>query len=447
MTSDHASKRFAAKMLSGVVCSGAGIVVSAASYPLYLHFLGSEIFGLWLLLATVITFAQIGNAGLTQAVIQQVAEEIGNGNPRGAQASITAAHLILSVTSLACCAAVLASRQWIASLLQLGPEHAATVQAFLPYIALLSAYVFFVDLTVGAVTGLGRIDIANYAQSGMHIVSTTTALGLLWSGGGLWSMFIATAGGYVVLHIVSLAAAVRLLGGSPISLAGLERRRVRRLVSTGSALIGTSVFAMALSPVNKMFLARYAGLGAIPLYEIAFTATMRVRNIFEPAQRALLPALSTLRAQHGTLRAQAASHMQKTGFAVIWLCIPLYLFLFAFADPLLSLWLGSRFDPRLPPMFRIMLAGTYVSLLGTPAFYLLLAVRRTAAVLAGNTLQFGGAVSLVLLSIAATGSVTPLMVTAATACGMAFSTLYLSAQRRRTLSGEQTQAPVPVAGD
>lgn len=429
--------KFAAKMLSGVACSSAGVVVSAVSYPLYLHFLGADLYGLWLLLVTVIAFAQIGSAGLTQAVIQQVAEEMGKGNREGARASITAAHLILALTAIACVAAVLATRHWIADLLRLPPAHAAAMQAMVPWVALLSAYVFFVDLTVGAVTGLGRIDLANYAQSGMHIASTTAALALLWAGGGLWSMFAATAAGYVALHAASLAAVVRLLGAWPFSLAALERGRMRRLAATGATLMGTSVFGMALSPVNKMFLARYAGLGAIPLYEIAFTAAMRIRNVFEPAQRALLPALSAARALHGTLRAQPAARMQKTGFTVIWCCLPLYLALFVFADYLLRAWLASRFDPRLPAMFRIMLAGTFVSLLGTPAYFLLLAAKRAGAVLVSHALQFGGAVAVVVLSLAATASVTPLMVTTATACGMLLSTLYLAAQRRRTLAAEQ----------
>ncbi len=51
---------------------------------------------------------------------------------------------------------------------------------------------------------------------------------------------------------------------------------------------------MLLSPFNKLMLSRYAGVDSIPVYEIAYTGSMRVRGLAEVGIRALMPEVSRL---------------------------------------------------------------------------------------------------------------------------------------------------------
>jgi len=60
-------------MASGVAATIINIAVLAVGYPIYLHFLGYEKYGVWLVLATVLSFAQLGNLGIGQAVMKLVA--------------------------------------------------------------------------------------------------------------------------------------------------------------------------------------------------------------------------------------------------------------------------------------------------------------------------------------------------------------------------------------
>jgi len=48
-------------MFSGVVVTVVNGVVLAVAYPVYLHFLGYEKYGVWLILATVLSFTQLDN--------------------------------------------------------------------------------------------------------------------------------------------------------------------------------------------------------------------------------------------------------------------------------------------------------------------------------------------------------------------------------------------------
>ena len=74
------SSQLRINMFSGVAATVLNIVVLAVAYPIYLHFLGYEKYGVWLVLATVLSFAQLGNLGVGRAIMKLVAEEHGRGN-------------------------------------------------------------------------------------------------------------------------------------------------------------------------------------------------------------------------------------------------------------------------------------------------------------------------------------------------------------------------------
>src|SRR4030043_2358343 len=87
-------------MTSGVVTTVINSVVLACANPLYLHFLGYEKYGVWLVLATVLTFAQLGNLGIGPAVMKLVAEEYGRGDVEGIQRDVTTALALLCLRGM-----------------------------------------------------------------------------------------------------------------------------------------------------------------------------------------------------------------------------------------------------------------------------------------------------------------------------------------------------------
>src|SRR2546423_14883240 len=81
--------------LSGFIASVINTGLLAISYPLYLKFLGYNQFGVWVVLATVLNLAQLGNLGIGPAVTKLVAEEHSGGNLDRVHRYIATATLIL----------------------------------------------------------------------------------------------------------------------------------------------------------------------------------------------------------------------------------------------------------------------------------------------------------------------------------------------------------------
>jgi len=57
------SSQLRINMVSGVAVTVVNTVVLAIAYPVYLHFLGYERYGVWLVPATILTFAQLCDLG------------------------------------------------------------------------------------------------------------------------------------------------------------------------------------------------------------------------------------------------------------------------------------------------------------------------------------------------------------------------------------------------
>ena len=62
------ASRIRRNLLTGMLAAGGNTILTLASYPLLLRYLGFELYGVWLVLTTVLTLVQLGQFGIPQAV-------------------------------------------------------------------------------------------------------------------------------------------------------------------------------------------------------------------------------------------------------------------------------------------------------------------------------------------------------------------------------------------
>ena len=427
------SSQLRINMASGMVTTVINTVAMVVAYPIYLHFLGYEKYGVWLVLATVLTFAQLGNLGMGQAVMKLVAEEYGRGNIEGIQHSVTTALALLSVSGTVALIIILALKNQIVAAFKLSDENAKMVLWLLPYIGVLSIYVFVVQVFEALLSGLGRMDLTNYIQSLGRGISVAVAGLLLFIGFGVKSLLIGSILSYLFIHIVSLVCIWRIAPIRFLQINSFDVYRCKRLLHFGGAVFGGSLISMFLSPFNKLMLSRYAGVSTVPIYEIAYNGSMQVRALFEAALRAMMPEVSRIGANM-TIEAknrisQLNSHAMKL---IFFFAIPIYGILAIFAPLLLRVWLGNGFVETLPGAFRIILIGAFLSLLGVPAYYTLMGTGHVRYNLGAHIAQATINLIIILCTlIVSTVSIN--VVVWSSSIAMAGATLYLILQKRRTL--------------
>jgi len=366
------SSQLRINMASGVVTTVINTAVMLISYPIYLHYLGYEKLGVWMVLATVLTFVQMCNLGMGPAVTKLVAEEYGRGNTEGIQSYVTTALWTLAVTGCIALVVLILVAKPIIGLFKLGPENAAIARQLLPYMGMLTVYAFLVQILTATLSGLGRMDQANYRDSACRAISLGVAAVLLILGYGIVSLLIGSAINYLLIHITSILL-IRKIVSLHILKFNWDIERFKKLVSFGGAVLGGSIISMLFSPFNKLMLSRYAGVSTIPIYEIAYTGSMQIRALFEASLRALMPEISRIGSDMTVQARERISQIYRRSMKLIFLFgTPIYVALAVFAPVLLNLWLRDRFVETLPGAFRIMLIGTFLSLVCVPAYYALM---------------------------------------------------------------------------
>jgi len=421
-------------MVSGVAATLLNTVVLAAGYPIYLHFLGYEQYGVWLVLATVLTFAHLGNLGINQAVTKLVAEEYGRGDIQAIQQYVVSAMVLLCFSGLLVLIVLVAMRGAIMPAFRLADDNARTVSWLLPYVGGLSVYVFLTEVLQGTLSGLGRMDLANGIQSLGGLVKLIVASLLLFAGLGIEGLLIAAVVSRVGVHVVSLLCIRRIVPLRLVRMENWNSQRGKCLLRFGTGVLGSSLLSMLLSPFNKVMLSRYAGVASIPIYEIAYTGSMQVRGLAEAGIRALMPEVSRLGAN---LAGQATTRIREINRRCVGLIIhfalPLYGILFLMAPVLLRIWLGDRFTEPLSLAFRIALLGSLLSLTCVPAYYLLLGMGRVRHCFMNHAILAGTNVLLVLTFAWMDNRLALPEVLISAAIGMGLSSMYTILQNRRML--------------
>ena len=412
-------------MISGTLSATVAFLIAAACYPVYLKYLGYHTYGLWILLSTVISFAQLGNLGMSQALCKRVAEECATSRPGEIVAYISTAMIFLAGCGAVLVSIALLFRRPLVRLLGLGPEDAAIADSLLPALAALTAYIFMVDTTGGVLAGLGRIDLSNYLTTAGQALTLSLSTALLILRPSLWDIIGANAIASLIVHAVSLVLITRILGMVPIDPRACSKAHARRLVAIGGSMAGATLIALLLSPFNKLVLARFGSLSALPLYDLAFTGGMRLRGLIDTAQRALMPEVSRIVAAPGITAPGRLARACRRGVSMLILAVPLYAALMILAEPMLKAWLGPRYDPALPQLVRITLCGTFCSLLGAPAFYVLLGLGQARTLLLANIVQSGLNVMLVAVCVASHARISASSLLLLSSISMGIASLYL----------------------
>jgi O-antigen/teichoic acid export membrane protein len=121
--------------------------------------------------------------------------------------------------------------------------------------------------------------------------------------------------------------------------------------------------------------------------------------------------------------------------------LPAFALVFLVAAPSLRFWLGARFRPEIVPALRVLLAGSFLNLLGVPGYYTLLGLGRIKQIIASQVAQCGTNAGLISTIGLLSGTASTGLTAAAAAAGIAVGGLYcLCAATVRTRIGANPES-------
>jgi len=404
--------------------------VGLAFYPLALHFLGYQLYGVWLAVSIVITLAQLGGIGLGPAVTNHVAEAVGRKTEREITVALSCSYVLTVPLAALVGLLVNLSGPALVSVLALESERAAVAAEIMPWMAALSGYMVIAQLSPAALLGIGRADLASAVASCGRAGFLLTAGLLMLAGWKLEAVIAAHAVESVFTHLVSGWLLRRQVLIESFETAHLDVETIKRLVFFGSRVVGTNVMQLMLTPLNRVLLSRFAGIDSIPIFEIAWGSALRIRSFLDSAFKALIPELTRSFAEGNRERLRGL--LSRANRLAFYAGFPLHLLPTLVAPLALQLLLSDNFRPEVVPCFRLLALGSFVSLLAVPAHHHLLAIGCVNGMFIGHfILTVSNAVS--ALGLAYVGWLTPTTLCGSLMVGLILSSVWFVVASRSAL--------------
>ncbi|WP_242360374.1 hypothetical protein [Anaeromyxobacter sp. SG17] len=433
--------RFRVNFVAATAATAATVALTALSYPVYLSYAGYERFGVWLLVSTVLSLAQLTSFGIGPAVTYMVAQEHRRGALLGVASIIRGALALVTATGLVAGAGLVLFGELLVSGAGIAGASAVQARQAMPFVAVLTIGSLWLQVLASAVSGLRRLDLSVGVDTAGRVVAFAFTATLLWRGGGLVSFLVGTAVGQVCMAAAYVQCIRRHVPFRSFSAARLEWDRIFGMLRISSGVFGGSVLVLLLHPFNRVLVSRFVGVAAVPVLEIGFNSAMQFRSLFEAGFRAITPEISRSAALPGPESLERAKDVCLNGRRLVLLLgAPAWIAAALAAGPIFDLWLGDRFEPGIPAAFRIVAVGAFASLLVVPSYYALLGLARTRQIFVHHFVQSAlnvlGGTGLVLIR----PQITVLGVASVVTVSMLGGSLYLWAQERRLLpAGDQAR--------
>jgi O-antigen/teichoic acid export membrane protein len=171
-----------------------------AATPLFLHLLGSEQYGQWMLLLTFNGFGGLAGIGMGTAATKDVSAARGRGDEAGVAASIRAC-LMVTILSTMALAVLMVTTGWLigpALLAKMGTPD--LVRTIIIVAALLILLEQIDSVFAGALRGLERFDISAKAEASTKLALVLVSLAVAWKTGDVVAVFWATIAATIVYH-------------------------------------------------------------------------------------------------------------------------------------------------------------------------------------------------------------------------------------------------------
>jgi O-antigen/teichoic acid export membrane protein len=351
------------KVVKGSIWTLAGQIapfaVSFIATPFVIRFLGSEAYGVLLLVGLIPMYFNFADFGMAVATTKFASEAFGEGDRKKEGQIVWTAATIAAISS-----SIVAIPIFIFSEPIVRAFNVPEGLLFEANLALRISAVAFVIGILGAVLNSPmlarlRMDVAAMASTLPRVaLAIATPIILLLGGGIIGAVvgsFVFALIGFVIVCVAAIRFLPELLVPSP------RRQLVRPLLSFGAGWFVAMVAALLLVNLEKLLLARMVSVEALAFYSVAFTFANLASMFSSAMTQSLFPAFTQLMAP-GKRGEFDALFGRAIRLNAIW-AAPGVLFLGLIAEPFFTIWAGETFGRESTLPFYILLFGLFFNIL------------------------------------------------------------------------------------
>ncbi len=327
--------------------SAAGAVVTygvnLAIVPFVLHRVGSEIYGAWATLASILAVGALADAGVRTEIIRRVGSAQGEGDQPALVSSVREGVTVLTVLAGAISVLGVLAAPAIRGFAFPGgvpgygnPEVDMLIRATIAVLAAsLVANGYF-----GVLRGVQRGDVETTGLMVSAPASAAVTVACVSLGWGLWALFLGSLAGLLVTVTWSSAGTRRLVPGLRPRLISLTGPVVRGYLALSGLALLSQIGDVVDNQWDKVVLSRYVGSTAVASFQVGTSLVLQGKALALLPLAPLMVAIAELRGRDQPRLEALFALLARTGMALGAVVLGA---IFVFAPAFVRLWLGD--DP------------------------------------------------------------------------------------------------------
>ncbi len=349
------------------------LAVSLVAMPFVIRLLGSEGYGVLVLVVLIPSYFGFADFGMSIASTKFGSEAYAANDPAREGRLVRTAALIAFLTSLPIAIVIAASSWWIVTYLGLPEGLRAEAALALKFAAVTFVLNFLNGIFNTPQLARLRMDLNMLVIASFRIMGIIATPVVIYLGGGILGAVIVL----MVASLLTLAGHIYMSGRLLPSLfdTTIDRKVIRSLIKFGGAVAISAVAGVLLLNLEKVVLAKTVSVSALAYYSVAFTLATMTTMFSSSMTQSLIPAFSQLLAPEFSDRLNDLfTRALRMNFLLI---LPMLAVLIALARPLFTIWAGVDFGENSTGTFYILAAGIFLNLMAHIPYSLLMAKGRS----------------------------------------------------------------------
>lgn len=347
--------------------------VSLFTTPFVIRLLGSEAYGVFVLVLLIPSYFNFADLGMSLASTKYGSEAYAQGLRVKEGEVVRTAALISFTTSLPIGLILFLFSSPIIKWLNTPENLQAEASLALKFAAV--AFVLNLLSTIFNTPQLSRLrmDLNAIITGGVRILGLIATPIVLYFGGGVALALLVL----MVSSILALAGHIIVSGRllNELYRLSINRDIIKPLLKFGGALFFSGIASILLVNLEKIVLASSTSVKALAYYSVAFTLANMVTMFSGAMIQSLIPAFSQLL---GSEKKDRLNSLFSRSLRInIIALIPLFMFMFVIAKPFFTIWAGADFGRESTLPFYILLLGLMFNIVAFVPYSIIMSSGRT----------------------------------------------------------------------
>ncbi len=334
-------------LVRAVSSSAVGAVVTygvnLAIVPFVLHRVGSDLYGAWATMASILAVGALADAGVRTEIVRRVGSALGDGDDEALVRTVREGVTLLAALS----GAILVVGAFAAPAIRafafpagVPGYSAAQIELLIRATVAVLAGSLVANGYFGVLRGVQRGDVEAAGTMLSVPASAAVTVAGVSAGWGLWALFSGSLAGLAVTVAFNAAGTRRLVPGLRLRLVSLSRPAVRGYLALSGLALLSQLGDVVDSQWDKVILSRYVGSTAVTSFQIGTNLVLQGKALALLPLAPLLVAIAELRRRDPVRMETLFGVMARGGMVLGAVVLGA---IFAFAPVFVRLWLGE--DP------------------------------------------------------------------------------------------------------